>query len=71
MEKVNTSMKAIFAGVTAFLGSLQVALLTTTLPDGTVMAATVTGAEWVTIASATVAALALVYGVSNDKHKLL
>lgn len=68
--KLNESMKAVFAGVTAFLGSLQVALLPVTLPDGTALPAVVTGAEWVTIASATVAALALVYGVSNEKSKL-
>lgn len=61
MEKLNGSMKAVFAGVIAFLGALQTAMLDDV----------VTNAEWVTIASATVAALALVYGVSNDPKKLL
>lgn len=60
-ENLNSSMKAVFAGVIAFLGSLQTAMLNDV----------VTNAEWVTIASSTVAALALVYGVSNDPKKLL
>ncbi len=59
---LNGSMKAIFAAVLAFLGSLQ-----TAMSGGS----GVTGEEWVIIASATVAALALVYGVSNDENKVL
>ncbi len=61
MEKVNGSMKAVFATVIAFLGSLQTAMLDDF----------VTNSEWVTIAGATVAAAALVYGVSNDKDTVL
>ncbi len=61
MEKINGATKAVFATVIAFLGSLQTAMLDDV----------VTKSEWVTIAAATVAAAALVYGVSNDKDKVL
>lgn len=60
-EKLNGSTKAVFATVIAFLGALQTAMLDDV----------VTNAEWVTIAAATVAAAALVYGVSNDKNTVL
>ncbi len=58
---INGSMKSILAALIAGLGSLQTALLDDT----------VTGSEWVAVVAATVAALGFVYGVSNEKHKLL
>ena len=59
--KINEYTKAIVAGATAFLGTLQVAQLDNV----------VTSAEWTGIAGATIAALALVFGVSNDKNQVL
>lgn len=61
MGALNGSMKAVFATVIAFLGALQTAMLDDV----------VSSSEWITIASATVAAAALVYGISNDKDKVL
>lgn len=61
IKALNGSMKAVFAGAIAFLGSLQTAQLDNV----------VTSAEWTSIIAATVAALALVYGVSNAQDKVL
>lgn len=53
--KPNVIAKALIGAVVAGLGALQVAM-----GDGTI-----TGAEWVQVASVTVAALALIWGVPN------
>jgi len=53
--KINAYAKAIVGSVIAGLGSLQLAL----------MDAVISGAEWVTVASVTLAAFALVWAVPN------
>ena len=55
------SMKSIFAALVAGLGAYQTAILDNQ----------VTQAEWVNIVVVTLAALGLVYGVSNSPDKVL
>lgn len=56
LQKLPTIAKAIAGGLVAFAASLSAAL-----PDG------VDGAEWLTIAVATLVGLGVVYGVPNKK----
>lgn len=56
----NPYLKAIFAGVTTFLGSLS-----TVLVGSSETFSQVTSTQWVTIAIATVGAVGVVWGVPN------